>query len=192
MILYIIILSTYLRIKVDLLCRCVNTLFHYHDTVGQRSYERYGSQQSLLITVTAMWFQKEVKLKSRSRGFHLVTDEILHQIPEISTLSIGMMNLFIKHTSASLTINENADPTVRQDFESYFSRAVPEDEPYYKHTYEGSDDLPAHFKNSLLGCNVNIPITDGKLNMGIWQGIYLCEHRNYGTARTVVVTLQGE
>lgn len=139
-----------------------------------------------------MWIQKEIRLKARSRGFHLVTDEILGDLPELSQLSVGMMNVFIKHTSASLTINENADPTVRQDFESYFNRAVPEDEPYYKHDYEGSDDLPGHLKSSILGCSLNIPIASGGLDMGTWQGIYLCEHRNHGGRRSIVVTLNGE
>lgn len=139
-----------------------------------------------------MWQQKEIRLKAKPRGFHLITDEILKQLPEISSFWVGLINVFIKHTSASLTINENADPTVRQDFESYFNRAVPENEPYYKHTYEGSDDLPGHLKSSLLGNSVMIPITQGRLNLGTWQGIYLCEHRNQGGPRTVVVTLQGE
>ncbi len=139
-----------------------------------------------------MWQQKEIRLKAKPRGFHLITDEILKQLPEISSFRVGLINVFIKHTSASLTINENADPTVRQDFESYFNRAVPESEPYYKHTYEGSDDLPGHLKSSLLGNSVMIPITQGRLNLGTWQGIYLCEHRNQGGPRTVVVTLQGE
>ncbi|WP_024298431.1 secondary thiamine-phosphate synthase enzyme YjbQ [Methylomicrobium lacus] len=139
-----------------------------------------------------MWIQKEIRLKARPRGFHWVTEDILRQLPELEKVSVGMLNVFIKHTSASLTINENADPTVRQDFESFFNRAVPEDEPYYKHTYEGSDDLPSHLKSSILGCSLNIPITHGRLNLGIWQGIYLCEHRNHGGSRELVVTLQGE
>lgn len=139
-----------------------------------------------------MWFQKEIRLSPRQRGFHLVTDEILRQLPELSDLSVGLAHIFIKHTSASLTINENADPTVRQDFESYFNRAVPEDEPYYRHTLEGSDDLPAHLKASLLGSSVTVPITRGRFNMGTWQGIYLCEHRNHGGARSLLVTVQGE
>ena len=109
-----------------------------------------------------------------------------------SVLSIGLAHIFIQHTSASLTINENADPTVRQDFESFFDRAVPENEPYYRHTYEGSDDLPGHIKSSLLGSSLTIPVTEGCLNMGAWQGIYLCEHRNYGGPRHLVITLQGE
>jgi secondary thiamine-phosphate synthase enzyme len=139
-----------------------------------------------------MWYQKEFRLKPRNRGFHLVTDEILMQIPELENITIGLLNVFIKHTSASLSINENADPTVRQDFESFFNHAVPEDEPYYKHMDEGSDDLPAHLKTSILGCSLNIPVTKGRLNMGIWQGIYLCEHRNHGGSRSILITLQGE
>ena len=139
-----------------------------------------------------MWIQKEIRLKPRSRGFHLVTNELLEELPELHSFRTGMMNVFITHTSASLTINENADPTVRGDFESYFNQAVPEDEPYYSHQDEGSDDLPAHLKASLLGCSLNIPITNGRLKLGTWQGIYLCEHRNYGGSRSVVVTIQGE
>jgi len=139
-----------------------------------------------------MWIQKEIRLSPKTRGFHLVTREVLSQLPEIKNIHTGLLNVFIKHTSASLTINENADPTVRQDFESYFNRAVPEDEPYYKHLDEGSDDLPAHLKASILGASVNIPVSAGELNIGIWQGIYLCEHRNHGGSRTLVMTLQGE
>lgn len=139
-----------------------------------------------------MWIQKEIKLKSRARGFHLITDEILSQLTELSEVSVGILNIFIKHTSASLTINENADPTVRQDFESYFNKFVPEDEPYYRHLDEGSDDLPSHIKSSILGSNHSIPITNGRLNMGTWQGIYLCEHRNHGGSRTIVLTINGE
>ncbi|MEG3132792.1 secondary thiamine-phosphate synthase enzyme YjbQ [Rouxiella sp. T17] len=138
-----------------------------------------------------MWFQKELKLKQRARGFHLVTDEILQQIPEIRQLSIGMCNVFIQHTSAGLTINENADPTVRIDFESHFNKMVKEDEPWYQHDYEGSDDMPAHLKSSILGCSLNIPISNGRLNLGTWQGIYLCEHRNHGGSRRLIITLNG-
>jgi secondary thiamine-phosphate synthase enzyme len=105
---------------------------------------------------------------------------------------MGLLNIFIKHTSASLTINENADPTVRLDFESYFNRSVPENQPYYQHMDEGDDDMPAHLKSSLLGCSLNLPVTHGRLNLGIWQGIYLCEHRNQGGSRTLVLTLHGE
>lgn len=139
-----------------------------------------------------MWFQKEIQLKPRPRGFHLVTDEILAQLPELRQIKVGLLHIFIQHTSASLTINENADPTVRMDFESFFNRAVPEDEPYYRHTLEGSDDLPAHLKASLLGASLSLPVTRGRLNLGTWQGVYLCEHRNHGGARRLVLTLQGE
>lgn len=138
------------------------------------------------------FFQKEISLTPQRRGFHLITSEILDQIStEIKNINIGQLQVFIKHTSASLTINENADPTVRVDFESYINRFVPENEPYYKHTYEGADDMPAHIKASLFGASVTIPITNGKLNLGIWQGIYLCEHRDYGGSRTVVITAFG-
>ena len=136
-------------------------------------------------------FQKEIKLKSYTRGFHLITDEIMYSIPEITQINIGQIQVFIKHTSASLTINENADFTVRTDFESHFNKMVPENAPYYQHTYEGSDDMPAHIKASLLGASVQIPITNGKLNLGIWQGIYLCEHRNHGGSRNIVITAFG-
>ncbi|GKV81031.1 secondary thiamine-phosphate synthase enzyme YjbQ [Pectobacterium versatile] len=139
-----------------------------------------------------MWTQYEIRLKPKSRGFHLVTDEILAQVTALRQINVGLMQVFIKHTSAALTINENADPTVRQDFESFFNRLVPEDEPYYRHTYEGSDDMPAHLKGSLLGNSLTIPVTNGRLNIGTWQGIYLCEHRNHGGSRSLVVTLNGE
>ncbi len=139
-----------------------------------------------------MWIQKEIRLQARSRGFHLITDEVLRALPELRDIKVGMMNVFIMHTSASLTLNENADPTVRQDFESFFNRAVPEDEPYYRHQDEGSDDLPAHIKSSLLGASLNIPIANGRPTLGTWQGIYLCEHRNQGGSRRIVVTVQGE
>ncbi len=139
-----------------------------------------------------MWIQKEIRMKPKVRGFHLVTDEILFNVPELKGVKIGMMSVFIKHTSAALTLNENADPTVRQDFESFFNRSVPENEPYYKHMDEGSDDLPAHLKASILGSGLNVPITNGKLNLGVWQGVYLCEHRNHGGGRSLVVTVHGE
>lgn len=139
-----------------------------------------------------MWIQKEIRLTARSRGFHLVTDEIVSQLPALRECKIGLLHIFIKHTSASLTINENADPTVRLDFESHFNRAVPENQPYYRHRDEGSDDMPAHLKASLLGCSLSIPVNNGRLNMGLWQGIYLCEHRNHGGSRSVVLTLHGE
>lgn len=137
------------------------------------------------------FFQKELRLKSYNRGFHLITNEILKAIPELENISLGQLQVFIKHTSASLTINENADPTVRQDFESHINKMVPENMPYYKHTFEGSDDMPAHIKASLMGASVAIPITNGNLNLGIWQGIYLCEHRNYASGRLVVITAFG-
>ncbi|MBE5215165.1 YjbQ family protein [Pectobacterium sp. A535-S3-A17] len=139
-----------------------------------------------------MWIQYEIRLKPKARGFHLVTDEILAQVTGLRQINVGLMQVFIKHTSAALTINENADPTVRQDFESFFNRLVPEDEPYYRHTYEGNDDMSAHLKGSLLGNSLTIPITNGRLNIGTWQGIYLCEHRNHGGSRSLVVTLNGE
>lgn len=152
----------------------------------------YGNVMRILNEVGMMWFQKEIKLKARERGFHLVTSEILSQLPELQTIKIGMLNVFIHHTSASLTINENAAPDVRADFESYFNHAVPEDEPYYLHMDEGSDDMPAHIKSSLMGCSLNIPVTNGRPNFGTWQGIYLCEHRNHGGSRTIIVTINGE
>jgi secondary thiamine-phosphate synthase enzyme len=139
-----------------------------------------------------MWIQKEIRLSPRSRGYHLVTQEILKQLPELNNIQVGMLNIFIKHTSASLTINENADPTVRQDFESFFNHAVPENEPYYKHLDEGSDDITAHLKASILGSSLNIPIAAGQLNIGVWQGVYLCEHRNHGGSRILVLTINGE
>ncbi len=138
------------------------------------------------------WYQKEISLGSKKRGFHLVTDEILRQIPEIRNINRGMANIFIKHTSASLSINENADPTVRIDMETHFNKLAPENAPYYEHDTEGSDDMPAHLKSVLLGCSLNIPITNGELNLGIWQGIYLCEHRNRGGNRRIVITLYGD
>jgi len=139
-----------------------------------------------------MWLQKEIKLKRRARGFYLITEDVVQGVIELHKIRVGMMNVFIKHTSASLTINENADPTVRSDFESYFNHAVPEGEPYYLHLDEGSDDLPAHLKSSILGNSLNIPVTNGRLNLGVWQGIYLCEHRNHASSRSIVVTVQGE
>lgn len=136
-------------------------------------------------------FQNEITLPSYQRGFHIITCLVVKSIPEIKQIHTGFLQVFIKHTSASLTINENADPTVREDFESHINVLVPENAPYYKHDYEGSDDMPAHIKASLMGTSVQIPITNGKLNMGIWQGIYLCEHRNYASGRNIVLTLWG-
>ncbi|MCX2838690.1 secondary thiamine-phosphate synthase enzyme YjbQ [Salinimicrobium sp. MT39] len=137
-------------------------------------------------------FQKKIKLKAKPRGFHLVTDEVLQQIPELREISVGFLQVFIQHTSAGITINENADPTVRDDFESHFNKMVPEDQPYYKHTFEGSDDMPAHIKAALLGTSLQIPITNGRLNLGTWQGIYLGEHRDHGGSRKLVLTIFGE
>lgn len=136
-------------------------------------------------------FQKEIKLSPFSRGFHLITEVILKNLPELNEISVGFVQVFIKHTSASLTINENADPSVRLDFESHLNKIVPENAPYYVHTYEGADDMPAHIKSSLMGTSVQIPITNGKINTGIWQGIYLCEHRNHGGSRSIVITAYG-
>lgn len=136
-------------------------------------------------------FQRQFSLPPYQRGFHIITSLILEHLPEIQEIDVGMLQVFIKHTSASLTINENADPTVREDFESYINRFVPENEPYYKPNYEGSDDMPAHIKASLMGASVQVPVSNGKLNMGIWQGIYLCEHRNYASGRNIVLTLWG-
>lgn len=136
-------------------------------------------------------FQNQIKLKPYSRGFHLITEIIERNMPEMREIKIGLLQVFIKHTSASLTINENADPTVRVDFESHLNKMVPENASYYIHNYEGSDDMPAHIKNSLMGSSIQIPITDGNLNLGIWQGIYLCEHRDHGGARSLVITVFG-
>ena len=138
------------------------------------------------------WIQKEFSLGARKRGFHLVTTEIASKLPELTTVRRGVLHLFIKHTSASLTLNENADPSVRADMERQFNVIAPEGATYYTHDTEGSDDMPAHIKSSLLGASVTIPITDGRLNLGTWQGIYLCEHRDYGGSRSVVATLFGE
>lgn len=136
-------------------------------------------------------FQKEIRLKAHHRGFHIITETILSNLPEINQIQNGMLQVFIQHTSASLTINENADPPVRIDFESHMNEMVPENAPYYVHSYEGPDDMPAHIKASLMGTSVQIPITEGKLNLGIWQGIYLCEHRNKASGRNLVLTAFG-
>jgi secondary thiamine-phosphate synthase enzyme len=139
-----------------------------------------------------MWLQKEIVLRNRAKGFHLITDEILSAIPEIHKIKIGIVNLLLKHTSASLTLNENADPDVRSDMLKYFDKSVRENQTYFEHTMEGADDMPAHIKTSLLGNSLAIPIADGNLNLGIWQGIYLCEHRNHGGPRRLVITVFGE
>lgn len=138
------------------------------------------------------YFQKEIQLQSFSRGYHLITESIINAIPEIAEIQIGQLHVFIKHTSASLTINENADPTVRLDFESHINNMVPENQSYYTHVYEGPDDMPAHIKASLMGASIQIPITNGRLNLGIWQGIYLCEHRNMASGRQLVLTVFGK
>lgn len=138
-----------------------------------------------------LFYQKQLTLPGYKRGFHLITPSVLKAIPEIVSISTGMLQVFIKHTSASLTINENADPTVRVDFESHLNKLVPENMPYYRHTTEGPDDMPAHIKASLMGSSVMIPITNGRLNMGTWQGIYLCEHRDHSSERDIVVTAWG-
>ena len=138
------------------------------------------------------WYQKEIVLPSSRRGFTLITEQIIEQIPEIQEYKSGLLHLFIKHTSASLTINENADPTVREDMESHFNRMVPENAPYYKHTFEGPDDMPAHLKSTIIGNSLTIPISDGRLELGTWQGIYLCEHRDSPHTRRVFATINGE
>jgi secondary thiamine-phosphate synthase enzyme len=138
------------------------------------------------------WVQKELSLKQRNRGFHLITSEVLEQLPELKNIKTGIAHFLIKHTSASLTLNENFDPDVRGDMDRFFNHTVKENEPYFVHTSEGPDDMPAHIKSSLLGASLDIPITNGKLNLGTWQGIYLCEHRNYGGNRKIVITLMGE
>ncbi len=137
-------------------------------------------------------YQKEITIPPKKRGFHLITREILNENNEIKNISKGIMHIFIQHTSASLTLNENADPDVRVDMETHFNKSVPENAPYYIHTTEGSDDMPAHIKSAILGSSVTLPITNGHLNLGTWQGIYLCEHRNYGGRRKLVVTMWGD
>lgn len=136
--------------------------------------------------------QKELSIKPKGRGFHLITSEILDQLDEIKNIRTGIAQIFIKHTSASLTLNENADPTVRSDMEKHFNKMVPENAPYYDHDTEGSDDMPAHIKSVILGSSVSVPIKNGYFNLGTWQGIYLCEHRNKGGSRKIVVTIIGE
>ena len=139
-----------------------------------------------------MWMQKEIILQRRVRGFHLITSEIVDQLPELNSFNVGLAHFFIQHTSASLAINENADPSVRTDMEEYFSRAVAENQPYFTHTLEGSVDMPAHLKNMMIGSSQTLPVAQGKLLLGVWQGLYLCEHRNHAGSRHVVVTLNGE
>ncbi|MBB1390983.1 YjbQ family protein [Shewanella sp. SG44-6] len=139
-----------------------------------------------------MWFQREITLKPHRRGFHLITDEVIAKLPQLRDIKVGLLHVFIQHTSASLAINENADPTVRGDMERHFNVLVPEGAPYFEHTFEGADDMPAHIKSTLIGSSQSIPITNGRLNLGLWQGLYLCEHRDHAAARTIIVTLQGE
>jgi secondary thiamine-phosphate synthase enzyme len=138
------------------------------------------------------WFQREISLRARARGFHLITDEVVGAIPEVAHIRVGVVHVFILHTSASLCINENADPSVRSDLEAHFNQLAPEHAPHYLHTVEGPDDMPAHIKSALIGTSVTIPVTDGNLKLGRWQGVYLCEHRDHGGPRRVVVTLAGE
>ncbi len=139
-----------------------------------------------------MWLQREIRLTPRPRGFHLVTREVVEALPELGDVEVGLAHLFILHTSASLTLNENASPDVRADFESWFDRAVPEDAPYWTHTDEGPDDMPAHIKASLLGPSLSLPVSGGRLALGTWQGIYLCEHRDRGGSRRLLVTVHGD
>ncbi len=139
-----------------------------------------------------MWQQTEFQLPPKRRGFHLMTREVIEALPPLNEIRCGLLHLFIQHTSASLTINENADPTVRGDLERHFNEFVPERAPYYEHDYEGDDDMPAHIKCTTIGSSLTIPITKGQLNLGTWQGIYLCEHRNHAGSRTLVATVQGE
>ncbi len=138
-----------------------------------------------------MWLQREIRLEPRSRGFHLITGEIASALPELSQVRVGLVHLLIRHTSASLALNENASPDVRRDFESWFNQAVPERAPYWSHTLEGPDDMPAHIKAALLGPTLTLPIAHGRLGLGIWQGVYLCEHRDHGGPRSVLATAWG-
>ena len=139
-----------------------------------------------------MWAQQQINLPAFSRGFHIITSYVIDSVPEIKNQSIGMLHLFIKHTSASIAINEGADPDVRVDFETHFNKLVPENSPDFIHNAEGSDDMPAHIKSAILGSSLSIPITDGKINLGTWQDIYLCEHRNHASGRKLIVTIDGE
>ena len=138
------------------------------------------------------WEQVDIKFEGLPRGFNLITDTIVKKCPQIKTFKVGLLNIFIKHTSASLSINENACSDVRQDLESYFNKFVPENEPYYRHTLEGSDDMPAHIKSSILGSSLSVPISSGRLNLGTWQGIFLCEHRSSPHTRTLTATINGK
>jgi len=139
-----------------------------------------------------MWLQRDVTLRAHPRGFHLVTDEVVSGVPELDDVEVGLAHLFIRHTSAALTLNENASPDVRRDFAAWFDRAVPDGAPFFEHTLEGPDDMPAHIKASLLGSSLSLPVRDGRLALGTWQGVYLCELRDRGGERTVTVTVQGQ
>ena len=139
-----------------------------------------------------MWTSRDLQLSPRTRGFHLVTGEVVDALPELGQLAAGLLHVHIRHTSASLTLNENASPHVRRDFRSWIDRAVPDDAPYFTHTLEGPDDMPAHIKASLLGPSLTLPVRDGRLALGTWQGVYLCEHRDHGGPRTLTLTLHGE
>jgi len=139
-----------------------------------------------------MWIQKQIRLSARPRGFHLITAEVLDQLPELGSIETGLAHFFLQHTSASLSINENADASVRRDMEAHFNVLAPENAPYYEHVYEGADDMPAHIKSSLLGCELSVPIGKGELLLGTWQGLYLGEHRDHGGSRRLIVTLTGE
>jgi secondary thiamine-phosphate synthase enzyme len=139
-----------------------------------------------------MWVQRELTLRPRPRGFHLITRDVLSALPELERLRVGLLHVFIRHTSASLNLNENASPDVRDDFESWFNEAVPENASYWTHTIEGADDMPAHIKASLLGPSLTLPVSEGRLAVGTWQGIYFCEHRDHGGGRSLILTLQGE
>jgi secondary thiamine-phosphate synthase enzyme len=139
-----------------------------------------------------IWLQEEIRLPAMSRGFHLITREVEQALPDLARIRVGLAHVFVKHTSASLTLNENASADVRRDFETWFDQAVPEDAPYWTHTLEGRDDMPAHIKASLLGSSVTLPVRDGRFSVGTWQGIYLCEHRDTGGPRRLMVTAFGD
>ncbi|WP_220719608.1 secondary thiamine-phosphate synthase enzyme YjbQ [Agarivorans litoreus] len=139
-----------------------------------------------------MWLQRLVRLKARPRGFHLITEELILQLPELQDFKVGLCHLLLQHTSASLSLNENADPSVRADLDAHLNKMVPENAPYFEHTYEGADDMPAHIKSSMLGAELTLPINRGELALGIWQGIYLGEHRNQGGHRQIIATISGE
>ncbi|CAF4141231.1 unnamed protein product, partial [Rotaria magnacalcarata] len=201
-------LSTMMKIKTSEIPQAVNSIpVALRDTLMKYIYKGFENPKdyssSALLTwhekvlaITGLgsimaWFQRAITLSPKKRGFHIVTNEILQQIPEINQIEIGLMNVFIQHTSASLSINENAAPDVRVDMETIFNKLVPEDNSY-EHLDEGKDDMPAHAKCSLLGASLNIPISSGRLALGTWQGIYLCEHRNRARHRNIVVTINGQ